>query len=192
MQNFVRVFEIDPFLVQAAAETGPDPEKARSIDYRGLIGRLPRAECEAFLTRLAEGDPGVGLALRKRLGGFLPQERPQPAKSRTIEQLRQRARQLEATEKERQAEAARQQHIAEMRALAAREAQVWQQVDTLLANGRRIASVYDEATTLLHKLEQLSKSQNTRDVFTVRLSDLARKYDARPALINRWKKRGWV
>jgi len=75
LQNFVQIFEIDPFLVQAAAEASPDLKKPLSVDYRELIGRLPRAECDDFLVRLAEGDPGVGLALRKRLNAFLPQER---------------------------------------------------------------------------------------------------------------------
>ncbi len=165
LQNFVQVFEIDPFLVQAAAEASPDLKKALSVDYRELIGRLPRAECDDFLARLAEGDPGVGLALRKRLGAFLPQERPQPAGRRTIQQLIQRAEQLEKAEKKRQAEAARQKHIAEMKALAAREAQVWQQVETLLDTGRKIASVYDEATALLEKLKQLADFQDTQDFF---------------------------
>lgn len=192
LQNFVQVFEIDPFLVQAAAEASPDPKKALSIDYRELIGRLPRAECDDFLTRLAEGDPGIGLALRKRLGEFLPQERPQPAKPRTIQQLLQRAEQLEKAEQKRQVEAARQKHIAEMEALAAREAQTWQRVDTLLENGRKIASVYDEATAFLEKLKQLSEFQDTRDVFKARLHKLAQKYSSRPSLIERWKKRGWV
>jgi hypothetical protein len=192
LQNFVQVFEIDPFLVQAAAEASPDLKKALSVDYRELIGRLPRAECDDFLARLAEGDPGVGLALRKRLGAFLPQERPQPAERRTIQQLLQRAEELEKAEKKRQAEAARQKHIAEMKALAAREAQVWQQVETLLDTGRKIASVYDEATALLEKLKQLSEFQDTRDVFQARLHRLAQKYASRPSLIDRWKKRGWV
>ena len=192
LQNFVQIFEVDPFLVQAAAEASPDPKKALAVDYRELIGRLPRAECDDFLTRLAEGYPGVGLALRKRLGAFLPQERPQPAKPRTIQQLLQRAEQIEKAEKKRQAGAARQKHIAEMKALAAREAQVWQQVDTLLENGRKIASVYDEATTLLEKLKQLSEFQDTGDIFHVRLQQLAQKYSSRPSLIDRWKKRGWV
>lgn len=84
LQNFVQVFEIDPFLVQAAAEASPDPKKVLTLDYRELIGRLPRAECDNFLTRLVEGDPGAGLALRKRLGAFLTQERTQPARPRTI------------------------------------------------------------------------------------------------------------
>jgi len=32
LQNFVQVFEIDPFLVQAAAEASPDLKKALSVD----------------------------------------------------------------------------------------------------------------------------------------------------------------
>jgi hypothetical protein len=192
LQNFVQIFGIDPFLVQAAAEASPDPKKALSIDYRELISRLPRVECDDFLARLAEGDLGVGLALRKRLGAFLPQERPQPAKRRTIQQLLQRADQLEKVEKERKAEAARTKHIAEMKALAAREAQTWQKVETLLDTGHKIASVYDEATGLLEKLKQLSEFQDSQDVFRARLRQLAQKYSSWPSLIDRWKKRGWV
>ncbi len=185
LQNFVQIFEIDPFLVQAAAEASPDPKKALAVNYGDLVSRLPRAECDDFLTRLAEGDPGVGLALRKRLGAFLPQERLQHAKPRTIQQLLQRSEQLEIAEKKRQAEATRQKHIVQMKALAAREAQTWQQVDTLLENGRKIASVYDEATALLEKLKQLSEFQDTRDVFQARLQKLAQKYASRPSLIGR-------
>jgi hypothetical protein len=192
LQNFVQVFEIDPFLVQAAAEASPDLKKALSIDYRELIGRLPRAECDDFLARLAEGDPGVRLALRKRLGAFLPQESPQPAERRTIQQLFRRAEELEKAEKKRKAEAAHKKHIAEMKALAEREAQVWQQVERTLDTGRKIASVYDEATELLEKLYQLAEFQHTRDVFRERLHQLAQKYASRPSLIDRWRKRDWV
>jgi hypothetical protein len=192
LQNFVQVFEIDPFLVQAAAQASSDLKKPLPAGYRELISRLPRAECDDFLVRLAEGDPGVGLALRKRLSAFLPQERPQPAGRRTLQQLLQRAEALEKAEKKRQAEAARHKHIAEMKALAGREAQVWQQVETLLDTGRKIASVYDEATALLEKLKQLADFQDTRDIFQARLHQLAQKYASRPALIDRWEKRGWV
>jgi hypothetical protein len=106
--------------------------------------------------------------------------------------LLQRAEQLKKAEEKRRAEAARQQHFAEMKALAARETQVWQQVETLLDTGRKIASVYDEATALLEKLKQLSEFQDTRDVFQTRLHRLAQIYASRPSLIDRWKKRGWV
>lgn len=48
------------------------------------------------------------------------------------------AEQIEEEGKKRKAEPARQKHIAKMKALAAREAQVWQQVRTLFANGLKI------------------------------------------------------
>jgi hypothetical protein len=192
LQNFVQVFEIDPFLVQAAAEASLDLKKALSVDFRELISRLPQTERDDILVRLAEGEPGVGLALRKRLRTFLPKEPPQTAGQRTIQQLLQRAEKLEQVEKKRQAEAARQKHIAEMKALAEREVQVWKRVEVLLDTGRKIASVYDEATGLLEKLEQLADFKDTRDSFQVRLHQLAQKYAARPSLIDRWKRHGWV
>ena len=94
LQNFVQVFEIDPFLVEAAAEASPDPKAAPEVDYRELVARLPRSECDEFLARLAQGDPGVRLELRKRLGMFLPQECPAAAKPRSFQELLQRAEQL--------------------------------------------------------------------------------------------------
>ncbi len=178
--------------VQAAAEASPDTKKALAIDYRDLVARLPRAESDDILARLAQGDPGVGLALRKRLGGFLPQERPPAAKPRSLQQLLQRADRLEKAEQKRQAEEIRKKHTSEMKALAAREAQTWQQVESLLDNGRKIASVYDEATALLEKLKQLSDFQDTRDAFRTRLRRLAEKYASRPSLIERWRKKGWI
>ncbi len=192
LQNFKQVFEIDSFLVKAAAEASPDLKNALAVNYHELIERLPRSECDDFLARLAEGDPGVGLALRKRLRTCLPKKPSRPTQRQTIQKLLKRAKQLEKAEKDRRAEAARKKLIAEMKALAAREAQVWQQVERILDTGRKIASVYDEATALLEKLYQLAEFQNTRDSFKMRFYHLAQKYGSRPSLIDRWKKRGWV
>lgn len=193
LQNFVHIFEIAPFLVQAAAEASPDPKKVLAVDYGSLIKQLSRAECDEYLTRLADGEAGVGLTLRKRLAAFLPQpERSQAVQSRTIQQLLRHAEQLKKAEKMRQAEAARQKHIAEMRALATREEQTWRKVENLLDNGRKVASVYDEATGLLEKLKQLSEFQDTRDIFQDRIRYLAEKYSARSALMGRWHTKGWI
>lgn len=192
LQNFVQVFEIDPFLIEAAAEASPDPKAAPEVDYRELVARLPRPECDEFLARLAQGDPGVRLELRKRLGMFLPQERPAATKPRSFQELLQRVEQLKTAKQKRQAETARKKHIAEMKSLAARETQTWQQVENLLDNGRKIAFVYDEATDLLKKLQQLSEFQDTRDIFRTRLRQLAEKYASRPSLIDRWRKQGWI
>jgi hypothetical protein len=79
-----------------------------------------------------------------------------------------------------------------MKALAAREALVWQQVETLLDTGRKIASVYDHVTEILEKLEQLSEFQDRQEDFRARLQGLGQKYSSRPSLIDRWKKHGWI
>jgi len=192
LRNFIRFFGLDIFLVQAAAEASPDWKEAESLDYRKPIERLSRAECNDFLARLAEGDPSAGPALRKRLAGLFLTERPHPSERRTLQQLLERAKELEIAERNRRAEEARQKHIAEMQSLAEREGEVWQQVESLLENGRRIASVYDEATALLEKLQQLSEFQNTQPVFRARLRQLAQKFASRPALIGRWESRGWM
>jgi hypothetical protein len=192
LENFVQTFGIDPFLIQAAAENSPEPNKAPSVDYKELIGQLSREECGDFLTRLAEGDLGVGLALRKRLKTSLPREIQPPAKPRTFQELIWRAEQLEKAESKRLADAARKKHTAKMKDLAGRESQVWQQVDALLANGRKIASVYDEATTTLESLNELAEFQGSKESFHFHLSQLVEKYSSRTALMDRWEKHGWL
>ncbi len=192
LENFIELFGIDPFLVQAAAEASPDLKDPHTVHYRDLISRLPRSECDDYLTRLAEGDAGVRLSLRKRLGEFLPKETAQAAEPRSIQQLLDRAEQLENAETQRQADEARAKQIAEMKALAQREPQTWNRLYDLLETGGKTASVYDQATTTLEKLKQLSEFQNTPDQFSARIQDLARKYGSRPSLMDRWKKRGWL
>lgn len=161
LEHFVDIFDLDPFLVQAAAEASATLTVSPQTDYRELVARLPREESDAFLAALAEGKPGVAPALRKRLLASLPQKkRAQTEVPRTFRQLLQRALELEHAERNRRAEEARQKRIAELEALAAREEQAWREVGHLLDQGRKIASVYDDATARLKKLEQLSQFQH--------------------------------
>lgn len=62
----------------------------------------------------------------------------------------------------------------------------------LLDHGRRIASVYDDATSRLEKVAQLSEFKRTERTFQKRARALAEKYANRPALTRRWKHEGWV
>ena len=193
LQHFADVFELDPFLVQAAAEASDSPNASARINYRELVPRMSREESDAFLADMAERKAGVAPALRKRLLAFLPeQKRARTKKPRTLQQLLQRAEELEQDEQKRLKEKARKKHIAEMKELAAREEQAWQEVDQLLDHGRRIASVYDEATARLKKLEQLSEFKRTEHIFQMRVRAMTEKYTKRQALIRRWKKQGWV
>lgn len=193
LQNFIRAFDIDPFLVQATAEGSPDLRPTPTVDYRELLSRLSRAECNDYLARLAEGDAMVGMALRKRFSEFLPQSQlVRNAGKRSLAELVKRSHQLKEADKRRKAEAARLQHIAEMKALAKREPQVWQEVDRLLESGQKSASVYDQATAQLEKLKQLAEFQDTRDLFFTRLQQLAQKYSPRSSLIRRWREKNWI
>ncbi|MBN1313752.1 MAG: hypothetical protein JXB30_20275 [Anaerolineae bacterium] len=191
LQSFVDVFDIDEALVKAAAEASPDI-KSTAVDYHKLIAQMPRAECDDFLARLAEGEAGVAMALRKHLTASLPQSHsPRQEERRTFEELAERAEQLEKVEAQRQAEEARKKHIEEMQKLAPREAQIWQEVEGLL-QGDKTAAVYDKATELLVKLSQLADYQNTPHVFQSRINKLVEKYSSRPALMRRWRSKGWV
>ena len=191
LQALVDFFEIDPFLVFAAAELSPSLSPAQPADFSPLISRLTRPECDEFLLKIVNGEPGAVAALRKRLFSFeKPQTVPQ-TKPRTFGELLKIAENLRNAATKRQAEEKRKKHIAEMQELAKRESQTWQEVEQTLASGYT-ASNYDRATNLLDKLQQLADFQGTQTNFTVRLGKLVEKYKARTALIGRWKRKGWI
>ncbi len=191
LQALVDFFEIDPFLVSAAAELSPSLSPAQLADFSPLISRLTRPECDEFLLKIVNGEPGIVAALRKRL---LSAEKPQTVpqtKPRTFRELLKIAENLRKAAAKRHTEEKRKKHIAEMQELAKREAQTWLEVEQTLASGYT-ASNYEHATNLLGNLQQLADFQGTQTNFNVRLGILAEKYKARTALIGRWKKKGWV
>ena len=193
LKHFIDVFELDPFLVKTAAEASETPITSPRINYRQLVARMPREESDAFLVDLADGKPGVAPALRKRLLAFIPEQKRARTKTpRTLHKLLQRVEELAQAERKHRTEEARKQHIAEMKALSAREEQAWREVDHMLDQGRKIASVYDDASARLKKLEQLAAFQYTEHVFQKRVRAMAEKYGNRHALIRRWKNQGWV
>ena len=191
LNAFMDFFEIDPFLVAAAAELSPSLSPGKQADFAPLISRLTRQECDEFLLKIINAEPGAVAVLRKKLSSF---EKPKPSiqsNPRTFGELLEAAEKLQQVESKRQAEERRKKHIAEMQELAKREAQTWQDVENTLESGYT-ASNYDYATTLLDKLQQLAEFQGTQTSFNVRLQALVEKYKGRSALIGRWKKKGWV
>jgi hypothetical protein len=49
----------------------PEEQKAAADDWmRSAIAQLPREDCDAFLLRLAQGEPPLALALKTRLRAF--------------------------------------------------------------------------------------------------------------------------
>ena len=93
---FIRFMRIDPFLVQAAAEASAPLAAAPTADLEHAIAQLPRAECDAFLQRLLQGEANLQVALRRRLAELAGgnEQAPPEAPRRTIGELLERAEQL--------------------------------------------------------------------------------------------------
>ena len=191
LKPFADFFEIDPFLISAASEQSPDLTPIQQADFTSLISSLTRQECDEFLLKILNGEPGAVAALRKKLLSFeksIQRVEPNP---RTFGELLDTAEKLRQAKSRRQAEEKRKKHIAEMRDLGKHEAQIWQEAENLLQGGYT-ARNYDDATALLSKLQQLSEFQATQTNFETRVRELGERYKKRTALIERWKKKGWI
>lgn len=191
LKTFADFFEIDPFLISAASERSPDLSPLQQADFTPLISSLTRQECEEFLLKILNAEPGAVAALRKKLllfGKSTPSVGPNP---RTFGELLDTAEKLRQAEFRHQAEEKRKKHIAEMQELEEHEAQTWQEIENLLQTGSA-ARNYEYATNLLSKLQQLSEFQGTHAKFMIRVRDLSDRYKKRPALIERLKKKGWI
>lgn len=154
-KQFLEQFDVPACLVEAAAEVSPDLAETPETDFRPLVAKLSREECDGFLCRVAQGDAAVGLELRKRLHALMPLQPAAPEVRRSIGELLKRADAIEAARKVRQERAARRKHEAEMQALAERETDTWRQVAALV-DLKQIKS-YDEAVQVLGKLRQLAE-----------------------------------
>ncbi len=191
LKAFADFFEIDSFLISAASERSPSSPPLQKADFAPLISRLTRQECDEFLLKIVNAEPGAVTVLRKKLLSFeksLPRVETNP---RTFSELLKTAEKLQEAESRRQAEEKHKKHIAEMQELAKREAQTWQEIENLLHSGYT-ARNYDDATALLSKLQQLSEFQGTQANFTLRVRELGERYKKRTALIERLKKKGWI
>lgn len=188
LKRFVEFFDVDPHLVQAAAAASTESQPASQKDFRPLIARLSRAECDDFILKLVNGEAGALAALKKKLLASTKGVAATEAGQRTIGELREAAEKLEQSAKRLQAESKRKKHIADMQSLAAREPQVWQEIETLLQG--HSAKIYDTATALLLQLQQLAEFQKTQNAFTSCFQELSERYKNRGALITRWKQKG--
>jgi hypothetical protein len=134
LAEYVRFFQLDPFLVQAAAQASEPLRPATPIALDELIARLSRPECDAFLRRLAEGEPLLSLKLNRRLQELagLP-TRPRAAEARrTWSKLRETAEQLRQEEERRQQAEAEARRIKDLQDFAPRAAQAWRDAQALI------------------------------------------------------------
>jgi hypothetical protein len=189
LDSFVELFDVDADLLQAAAEdsTQPAPTASRA-DLRQAIAQLPLEEKDAFLLRLAQGEPHLALALNRRLGALRGAPQPDTTQRRTVDELFNAAEALRERKRKEQAAQAEARRIRELEALAKHEAQTWEEVEALIQQSK--AKAYKEAAQLLVKLRELAIYQGQEMVFQQRLNRIYEQYSRRSALLRRLRDAG--
>jgi hypothetical protein len=184
LTSFTELFDVEEYLLEAAAEASPPLQPTLAIPLEEAIARLSPAERDAFLVRLARGEPHLSLALNRRLQEVTGASRPAAATPRrTWGQLQTTADRLHREAQQRAAAAAEAKRIAELQAFAPHEAETWREVMALIEE-KKPAS-YDKAVALLRRLRDLAQYQNRTADFQARVAELQARYANRPALRER-------
>lgn len=198
LEAFVAFFGIDPHFVQAAAEASEPLRAAPAPPWDALIGRLSRAECEAFLRRLVDEEPMLALKFTRRLAELVDRAADPhagyaavaSAPRRTWVVLRDRAEQLRDAEVQRSNAAAEAARIRRLEALALREAEAWNEVHALIE--QKQSRSYDEAVALLCELRDLALYRHEAPEFKAQVAFIQAKYTKRPGLLGRLQTAGLI
>jgi hypothetical protein len=84
LRAFVDFLGLDAMLVQAAAEASGEPQAPPADWLRGAVGRLAEEERDAFLLRLARGEPHLSATLNRRLREIAPWPEAEAPRRRTV------------------------------------------------------------------------------------------------------------
>ncbi len=183
LRTLIDFFEIDELLIQVAAEASSDRGTAPKGWLRGAMALLPEGERDGFLLRLAQGEAHLSVELNRRLRQVAPLPEPEMRPQRTVGQLLGEAEERRERERRRRAEEAEARRVRELEALAQREAQTWEEVDTLIQQSQ--AKAYGEAVQLLLKLRELARYQGQEETFQQRLNHIYEQYRRRSGLRRR-------
>ncbi len=192
---FAEFFVIDRDLVQAAAERpAAAPATAASAGVvRELIAGKTEREKTDLLVRLAEGDPHVGVELRREAHLRVAAEVPAAPRRNALElyaaaavirQKRERAAaEAAAAEALRREKAAAKVRRARLDTLTQRGADVWREVEAEIA--RRNAQGYDRAAALLVDLAAIAAEQGTKAEYARRMALIRVEHEAKKRFIER-------
>ena len=197
LQVFADFIRIDRDLVQAAAEAPADAEnqKPSPAEFRTAIAAMPESQKTALLLRLAEGDPHVAAELRSRVRRARSARDPRKSPAlRSAASLRNRASEIRkdreaAAAERRRAERLRQAQLEEqarrtrLAALRRRGDSVWREVETEV--GRRNASGYDRAASLIVDLRAVAEEDDAMADFTGHLDALCKRHARKQRFIER-------
>ncbi|HSR35512.1 MAG TPA: hypothetical protein VLY63_33500, partial [Anaerolineae bacterium] len=87
LRTFVEFFGIDEGLVQVAAKTSGNRKVAQDGWLRRALSQLSGEERDAFLLRLAQGEPHLSVELHRRLREVAPLSGREGPARRTVAQL---------------------------------------------------------------------------------------------------------
>ncbi len=190
------LLELDQDLLATAAQTSPpiDPGSDDPDDISAWVTRLPSAEKDRLLTRVAQGESGqVRMELRRFRDetaevAAMPDPRTvadlldAAARRRCDRKRRDATRRIE--DKARQDRARAQARERRLDLLADEEDAAWSRIDALITAKKPPA--YDTAVELLTDLRAIAERDNRHQAFASRTSDLRRTHARKPALMARF------
>ena len=183
LRTFIELFELDEHLVTAAAEVSGSPKTVSEAELRRAINQLSREACENWLLRLAQGEFQLATSFNRELSKWLDQPQPEQRDRRTIDELLAAAERIEEAERKKQAAEAQAKHLKKMETIAAKEAQLWQEVMNLI--GSKSVKAYDQAVEHLKDLSELAKHRGEEVIFQARLNKIYQDYRKLSGLTSR-------
>ncbi|MFZ5791923.1 MAG: hypothetical protein ACOY3L_14620 [Pseudomonadota bacterium] len=197
LEAFADFFQLDPDLVEAAAERPADAIKSTSSPdaVRKAISAIAHHEKDEVLMRLFQGDPHVAAELRAEVRRRLRSgtDAP-PAAARTVAELTARARSIRLAREEARARkaAAEQRRLAKeaekarrvrLDAILRRGENVWNEVEAEIE--RRNPKGYDKAASLLADLRAIAEERGAVEDFARRLRMIRERHAQKGRFIER-------
>ncbi|MDB9428423.1 hypothetical protein PN482_05730 [Microcystis aeruginosa CS-555/01A07] len=185
---FTEIFELDEHLLNVACASSGKLTTISKQTWQQAISQLSASEREDFLLRLAKGEHNLSAKFKQKLSQLIPTSPASNQPRRTIQELLEAAAEEGKKAEKRRQQEAEAKRIEELQTLAKREAQVWQQVESLIQKAQ--SKSYDEAVKLLVKLRDLAEYQNRLPVFQERLNRIYEQYSNRSGLKRRLQEVG--
>lgn len=181
-RDFVAEFGIDKDLLAVAAMGSALGEDVESINEVAALSTLTKDECVDYLHRFLQGEAHLEMKLKQQIGLLGSQSDSAENGTRTIGELFAGVNVAKEKRKKAAAAAKEAKRIAAMDALAARGDAVWEEIDSLIREGKRNA--YDEAVTLLVRLRELASERGHAVQFEQHVASIRNQYGRRSSLMS--------
>jgi hypothetical protein len=194
LQGFAQLLRIDDDLIAVAAERSVpmDALMPSREDWMAWIGRLARAEKDALLLRVVEGEAALlqaDLFLRfQREGAAEDTDEAPPAPRRTVAELLAAAKEYTKGRERREAEQKAAERAAYLERVAARAPDLWREAEAAIA--LKQAKPYDQAVQLLVDLRDVSVERGWEREFRNQLRELRERHATKTSFIKRLDQAG--